>query len=437
MDDIVFGRREFLRLGAAGVAAAGLPGLAGCAHVSTNLPKLSLSPNPSSARNRVYSHSTNIPILPGQTEALRSILLEGKASEHALFARSTPGVHFARAQIYEAQYVNVPRDEFSLGIIYDLSVETGINFFVANGEKLDEVLQLCEAYVPGTAFDPVALHAYVLKYAADDKLFFTAYNTAESEVTASIEVMDNFLELVQGVESAPDSEVPYLFDQFLVRPREKARTYDASRPRYHHGYIPFSPQLTNTLSMVQPLKEGQVDPKKLVSCSDATLLKIERFLGQCFTYEQLFNFILVEGEFAVTTLHQHPLAALHTLHYGRIALVNGNMVFASVYDGDFTQYVRDFSSQVSDEIDLIWGLTKDYPQAGSRDVPGFIEWIRRGQVNVEDFYSAHGDITLIRLEKATALRKKLVTFTRSLPSNGKRLRSRLKDFLRENQALLT
>jgi hypothetical protein len=434
-----FDRRAFLKIGAAGLAVAGLPALAACAQDPTTLPLLALSPQPANAGNRVLSHSVHIPVKSGRAAELGALLAKG-----GLFANRTPGVHFARAAQLSAAHLGQPEGnpgELTLGIIYDRRIETALNFLAQNADALDAALAFCEGYAAGTASDPAALRAYLEPHLVPDNLFFTAYDKAENEVLACLAVQDNFLALLQRADFADPRELPYLVDRFLLADAPHARMLDQPRPTHRSGSRPFRPHTTNTLTMVQPLMRGRLDPQRIVPCSASRLERVERFVGKHFDYREAFEFILREGEFAVKDLREHPLAALHTLHFARIAVIETgaghSMLFSSVYDGDFTQYVLDFGSRVADQIDFIWGLTENYPRAGCRDVPGFIAWIRDGQVDVQDFYSAHGNITLLRIQQASRLREKLAVLSRDLAVDPTALRAQLKTFVRENQALLS
>ncbi len=439
MPDNTFDRRKFLKLGAAGLAAAGLPSLTACVQEPATLPLLALSPNPANVGNRVQSHSVHIPVKAGKAAELAALLAKG-----GLFAKRTPGVHFARAAQLSAAHLGQPEGspgELTLGIIYDRRIETALNFLAQNADALGAAFEFCEGYDAGTASNPAALRTYLEPHLVSDNLFFTAYDKAENEVLACLAVQDNFLELLRRADFTDQDELPYLVDHFLLADAPHARMLDEPRPTHRSGSRPFSPHTTNTLTMLQPLMRGRLHPEKVVPCSASRLEKIERFVGKHFDYRQAFEFILREGEFAVKDMHEHPLAALHTLHFARIAVIETgaghSMLFSSVYDGDFTQYVLDFGSRVADQIDFIWGLTENYPHAGCRDVPGFIEWIHGGQVDVQDFYSAHGNITLLRIQKASQLREKLAVLSRYLAVDPTALRVQLEAFVRENQALLS
>ena len=406
---------------------------------SRHLPPLALGPNPASAQNQVSTHSANIAIHPEHEAELTALIAELR-SEFGTFIHGTPGVHFARVSILSGKRFADVGDKLSIGIIFDGPIETAIDFVTSNADTLDPIFRHCEGYTADSARDPVKISRFLDRYSAKDGLFFSKYRTSASEIDACLSVQAHFLQFLRDVSNLPKEKVPEylpsLMNRFLLASGDGDRSVDSARPRRYRDKIPFRPHLTNTLSMVQPIKPGRFDRKSYVPYSDSGMLKVLRFIGPLFTHQQLFKIIAAIGNFSTRQLHRHPLIDLHTLHFGRAAIVNGNMVFSSVYDGDFTQYVVDFSSRVADQIDLIWGLMEGYPAAGCRDVTGFLKWIRDGQVDVEDFYSATGNITLIQLQNAIELRKKLVRFSNRLPADGEELQSRLDSFVQENQALL-
>ena len=58
-------------------------------------------------------------------------------------------------------------------------------------------------------------------------------------------------------------------------------------------------------------------------------------------------------------------------------------------------------------------------------------------MDVEDFYSAHGNVTLLQIQAATKLQKRLEAFAASgLPVKAPALNARLREFVIANQALL-
>jgi hypothetical protein len=430
-------RRELLQLS----AAAAIASTAGACATDPDIePTLQLAKNPANRGNQVDVFSVHLALNPGPQPiaALKRAIKPGSA-----FMKGFPGIHYARIA------ARVDRPQLLLDVMFDRSRLTAMNFLAENAAALEPAFAQCEGYTPGTVFDPAALEAFLTGPSAvekhgsradDDKLFFTAYDTAQEEVAAALAVKGNFLTLLRSAERRPAAQLPYLVDRFLTANRIGVQPANAARPVSLPAGIPFAPQITNALTMVHRLKKGVVDRKDLLPGSASKLEKLEGFLGWLqMSYEEVFELILTEGEFAVRDLREHPLGALHTLHFARVAVVDEDdpkMMFASVYDGDFTQYVLDFGSRVADLIDALWGLTEGYPACGCRDVLGFIEWLQRGQIASEDFYRASGDVTLLRMQAAQRLRTQLEVWTRKLPSDPAGLRAELKSFTAAHQALL-
>jgi hypothetical protein len=428
-------RRELLQLGAA--AALGASTFA-CATNPDTEPPIQLGTNPADRGNRVQVFSAHLPLAPGpdRIAGVKAALGAGRVLNNAF-----PGVHYSRIAVRE------DRPQLLIDVMFDRTRLTAMNFLAENAATLEPAFAFCEGYAPGTAEDPAALEAFLTgaidakeSRADDDKLFFTAYDAAQDEVDAALTVKRNFVALLRAADQRPLAQLPFLVDRFLAANLLGEQPAHAARPVSLPEGIPFAPQLTNALTMVQPLKDGKVKREHLVPGSASKLEKLEGFLGwACMTYEEVFKLILEEGEFAVKDLHKHPLAALHTLHFARVAVVDHGapkMMFASVYDGDFTQYVLDFGSRVADLIDALWGLTENYPACGCRDVLGFIGWIRRGQIASRDFYRAAGDVTCLRIEAALPLHAQLEAFARKLPSDPAQLRAALNGFVATNQGLL-
>lgn len=66
-----------------------------------------------------------------------------------------------------------------------------------------------------------------------------------------------------------------------------------------------------------------------------------------------------------------------TVHFARFDMVDGNLCMFSVYDGDFTSYIRDFIASIGDVFDLLMKQVKDPPTIPvARNVDEFIEWVR-------------------------------------------------------------
>jgi hypothetical protein len=74
-----------------------------------------------------------------------------------------------------------------------------------------------------------------------------------------------------------------------------------------------------------------------------------------------------------------------TVHFARFVLVDGNLCMFSVYDGDFTNYIRDFIATIGSVFDGIVALVEggDSVIPSEQNVEAFIDW-----VHAHDMYQA-------------------------------------------------
>lgn len=81
-----------------------------------------------------------------------------------------------------------------------------------------------------------------------------------------------------------------------------------------------------------------------------------------------------------------------TVHFARFDLIDGNLCMFSVYDGDFTNYIRDFICVFGSVFDaLIVDLVADPPPSPCELNPeAFIDWINR-----HDAFQMPGDLTTL------------------------------------------
>ena len=66
-----------------------------------------------------------------------------------------------------------------------------------------------------------------------------------------------------------------------------------------------------------------------------------------------------------------------TVHFARFVIVDGNLCMFSTYDGDFTNYIRDFIATIGSVFDAIVALIEggDAVIPSERNVEAFIEWV--------------------------------------------------------------
>jgi hypothetical protein len=66
------------------------------------------------------------------------------------------------------------------------------------------------------------------------------------------------------------------------------------------------------------------------------------------------------------------------VHFARFTIVDGNLCMFSMYDGDFSNYIRDFIYNMGSAFDALLVFIKDPPVLPVEDNPQeFIDWIGR------------------------------------------------------------
>jgi len=66
-----------------------------------------------------------------------------------------------------------------------------------------------------------------------------------------------------------------------------------------------------------------------------------------------------------------------TVHFARFVIVDDNICMFSVYDGDFTNYIRDFIATIGSVFDAVVGLVEggDAVIPSEQNVEAFIDWV--------------------------------------------------------------
>jgi hypothetical protein len=79
-----------------------------------------------------------------------------------------------------------------------------------------------------------------------------------------------------------------------------------------------------------------------------------------------------------------------TVHFARFVIVDDNICMFSVYDGDFTNYIRDFIATIGSVFDAVVGLVEggDEVIPSEKNVEKFIDW-----VHAHDLYQMPDTVT--------------------------------------------
>ncbi len=116
-----------------------------------------------------------------------------------------------------------------------------------------------------------------------------------------------------------------------------------------------------------------------------------------------------------TTRHLYTrgrLSRVGTIHFARWAYLDGGrrLFFASNYDGSLESYMDDFINKVAWGLNLVFSNGIGYPRTrflilgGAKDEQGFKWYIRRHQLPTEVWYKAYPGLTATDLDRNARLR---------------------------------
>lgn len=101
-----------------------------------------------------------------------------------------------------------------------------------------------------------------------------------------------------------------------------------------------------------------------------------------------------------------PIAKISTIHFARWVIFDNDtrLLFTSNFDGSLESYLRDFSVEVPDGMDMVFGGCVDYPVAGCRDFPGFQAFVDKFQVPTDLFYAAYPEASVKAVKRALVVK---------------------------------
>ena len=96
--------------------------------------------------------------------------------------------------------------------------------------------------------------------------------------------------------------------------------------------------------------------------------------------------------------------AMGNLHDMRVVFFDNDtrMLFATVFDGTWDSYIDDFASKMPDQLDALFAEVEGYP--GIHD-PNVKDYIRKYQIEADEFYSAYPNATVKQLKKGQRVLK--------------------------------
>ena len=197
--------------------------------------------------------------------------------------------------------------------------------------------------------------------------------------------------------------------------------------------------------MPQPLEsryltDQWVDSKTAGGVSEVTLftpIKPGFIPGEARTYEERLWSVLASVQRRAVANTPTPIGLMPTIHYARWMVLrpgqylqysgyplhpvdaidqrqpqanesrletNGGLpyghrswlYFTSNFDGDMKTYLRDFSVNLGEDVDRIWGNCEGYPVGGAADFDAYWEYAKRHQIKTHAFYNAYPHLNVLR-----------------------------------------
>ena len=112
--------------------------------------------------------------------------------------------------------------------------------------------------------------------------------------------------------------------------------------------------------------------------------------------EQLRAFVRGERD----TAGQRQAIAIGTLHDMRVAILDNDsqMLFATVFDGAWDQYIDDFAAdpETNAALERLFQVCEGFPGMASPDVK---DWFIKHQLDVPYFWTAYPEATVNQLKK--------------------------------------
>ncbi|MBV1859193.1 MAG: hypothetical protein KUG77_12335 [Nannocystaceae bacterium] len=341
-----------------------------------------------------------------------AVLLRIKAGQkNALHAQLEQ--HVFEHPVGEVHYLRMlPIDDSTLLVsaVFDADLNALLNLMAENAVRLDAVLRHTEGYPTGGAADSAAMRDFLRHNESPTLMLYSAFDRAsEPAVRDATPLRLAFLEFVKAVQRAPGSAAAS-YSAFLNDNGARIDTHSDGAADELSAAALSAPDRQNPFTMVFDIREDWV--KRL----DKTLK---------------------DGEWFLDHLDIHPLKQIPTVHYARFAKVTRTKVlFESVYDGEWEQYVSDFAVHIPKKLDLVWGGAVGYPVGGAADAPALAKFLADRRLPRDYFYMSYSNQTVKEIQKSLALGKKLILFTREAPSGGERLVKHVERFIHRNQALL-
>ncbi|MCW2240557.1 hypothetical protein [Azospirillum canadense] len=112
----------------------------------------------------------------------------------------------------------------------------------------------------------------------------------------------------------------------------------------------------------------------------------------------------------LTSAHGGKISELGTIHMVRWVIFDNDtrLLFATNFDGDVEDYMRDFALKAPEGIDAIWGNCEGYP--GAKNYEKLRDYILGCAIDTTGYFVAYPDATVQEILKALNLQRKFEEF---------------------------
>ena len=105
-----------------------------------------------------------------------------------------------------------------------------------------------------------------------------------------------------------------------------------------------------------------------------------------------------------------------TVHFARFVVIENNLVMASSYDGNFSDYIQMFIHTMGDVFEEIMNFVVDPPPRPVRMYPdAFVDWVQAHNKACIGFYSAYPEVSAVQIREAFNLLGPEVTVPEPAP----------------------
>ena len=304
--------------------------------------------------------------------------------------RESPSTHFARFALLNHDTKRGPRLLFTSS--HDGPLSNYANELAHTvGAGLEQILQHCRGYVPGTAMNGAGLLEFLRRHGRRTQAFYVASPGASvSEIHASIRTREALDDALDG----PDRRKTLAKLAALVPPSRPPRRAAGGALQGVAERLGFVVEWMAGIRVGPPSSHRRMNVRQdVIGIEDRVVqnqMTIVSPVKRGWWPRAFVKLALVIAALA-SKRAEGSLSGVTTIHFARWVLIDDGeyLLFESNYDGSWENYIDDFVDFASTGMNVIWGTAVDFPRGGCRDIEAFKHVIRQYQLPTQIFYSAY------------------------------------------------